>query len=117
MKKTKKLDKKKPKEKKKVIKEPRKRKEKYYICPYCADLKTFTSILTDCESGGPGMCDCQFTTLFWSPEFQGLDINTHRIYHEYVQISEDWYKCLDMEENNILRRDMFKQIPGIERLN
>jgi len=122
MKKIKKLDKKQGKgmkqgkgKRKEVIR--RKRKEKYYICPYCAELKTFTSILTDCESGGPGMCDCQFTTLFWNPEFQDLDVDTPKTYHEYVQISEDWYNCLNVEENNVLRKDMFKQIPGIERMN
>lgn len=95
----------------------RQRKEKYYICPYCADLKTFTSILADCESGGPGMCDCQFTTLFWNPEFQDLDVDTPRIYHEYVKISKDWYDYLIKENNNILRRDVFRQIPSTERLN
>jgi|GEM_PF-2287511 len=95
----------------------RKRKETYHICPYCAELKTFTSILTDCESGGPGMCDCQFTTLFWNPEFQGLDVDTPKTYHEYTQISKVWYDCLKEEVNDVLRRDMFKQIPGIERLN
>jgi hypothetical protein len=93
------------------------RKEKYCICPYCAELKTFTSILADCESGGPGMCDCQFTTLFWNPEFQDLDVDTNRIYHEYIQISKDWYDYLMKENNSILRRDTFKQIPSIERLN
>jgi len=115
MKKIKKLGKKQGKEKKKEVVH-RKRKEKYYICPYCAELKTFTSILTDCESGGPGMCDCQFTTLFWNPEFQDLDVNTSRIYHEYVQISKEWYECLKNINKGVLRIDAFKQIPGIERL-
>jgi len=118
MKKTKKI--KKLDKKKGIIKcsgSYKKRKEKYYICPYCAELKTFTSILTDCESGGPGMCDCQFTTLFWNPEFQDLDVDTPRLYHEYTQISKEWYECLKREDNYVLRKDMFKQIPGIERLN
>ena len=97
-------------------KKSRQRKEKYFICPYCADLKTFTSILADCESGGPGMCDCQFTTLFWSPEFQDLDVDTPRIYHEYVQISEGWYECLKGKFNDVLRRDAFREIPRLKRL-
>ena len=123
MKKNKKLDKKiswigKSPGKRKIVKKiiHRQRKEKYFICPYCADLKTFTSILADCESGGPGMCDCQFTTLFWSPEFQDLDVDTPRIYHEYVQISKDWYDCLKEKFNDVLRRDTFKQIPILERM-
>ena len=93
-----------------------KRKEQYFICPYCADLKTFTSILADCEMGGPGMCDCQFTTLFWNPEFQDLDVDTPRVYHEYVEINKSWFGCLKEISNDILRRDALKQIPGIERL-
>lgn len=121
MKKNKKLDKKKKVEikisKSHKKKQTRTRKEKYYICPYCAELKTFTSILTDCESGGPGMCDCQFTTLFWNPEFQDLDIETNRIYHEYVQISKEWYECLKDISKGVLRIDAFKQIPRMERLN
>lgn len=114
--KIKKLDKK----KQRIMKKSNKikpRKEKYYICPYCADLKTFTSILADCESGGPGMCDCQFTTLFWNPESQDLDVNTPRIYHEYVRISEEWYDCLKEIDNNVLRRNAFKQIPPYRRLD
>jgi len=92
------------------------RKEQYFICPYCADLKTFTSMLADCEMGGPGMCDCQFTTLFWNPEFQDLDVDTPRIYHEYVNISKEWFDSLKEISNDILRRDAFNQIPRIERL-
>ena len=121
MKKIKKLSKKPGKEKKpaseKKQKRYRKRKEKYFICPYCADLKTFTSILADCEAGGPGMCDCQFTTLFWNPEFQDLDVDTNRIYHEYVNISKEWYDCLKKYSNHILRRNAFNQIPILKRLN
>ncbi len=94
-------------------KKPRKRKEKYFICPYCAELKTWTSILADGECGGPGMCDCQYTTLFWSPEFQDLNICTNRSYHEYVKISESWYECLIKYKNHILRRDAFQQIPRL----
>lgn len=95
----------------------RKRKEKYFICPYCAELKTWTRILADCEMGGPGMCDCQFTTLFWNPEFQDLDVDTPRIYHEYVEISKDWYDGLKSYSNNVLRKSAFNQIPGIMRLD
>ena len=95
----------------------RKRKERYFICPYCAELKTWTSMLADREMGGPGMCDCQFTTLFWNPEFQDLDIETLRIYHEYVEISESWYDDLKNILNDVLRREAFNQIPGIMRLN
>lgn len=104
-----------PKDKTK-LKKPRKRKERYFICPYCADLKTWTRILADCECGGPGMCDCQFTTLFWNPEFQDLDVDTPRVYHEYVEISESWYECLKEYWNNVIRIDAFKQIPGIMRM-
>ncbi len=95
----------------------RKRRERYFICPYCVELKTWTSILADLEMGGPGMCDCQFTTLFWNPEFQDLDVETNRIYHEYTKISKSWYDCLKAETNHVLRRDAFKQIPGIMRLD
>jgi len=94
-----------------------KNKEKYFICPYCADLTTFTKILLEAESGGPGMCDCQFTTLFWNPEFQDLDVDTPRVYHEYVEISKSWYDCLNEIYNDVLRRDAFKEIPGIMRLD
>ena len=110
----KKLNKKKQLIKKEVV--HRQRKERYFICPCCAELKTWTSILSDCECGGPGMCDCQFTTLFWNPEFQDLDVDTPRIYHEYTEISNSWYDCLKEIYNDILRRDALKQIPGIMRL-
>lgn len=96
---------------------PRKNKEEYFICPYCADLTTGTKILLEAESGGPGFCDYQFTTLFWSPKFQDLDVDTNRIYHEYTEISKSWYDCLDEIPNDILKRDAFKQIPGIMRLD
>lgn len=105
-----------PKKQTKKVKQHRKRKEKYFICPYCGDLKTFTSILADCEMGGPGMCDCQFTTLFWNPEFQDLDVDTPRVYHEYVEICQDWFEYLKGISNDVLRIDVFKQIPGIMRL-
>lgn len=103
--------------KKSETKTIRKKKEKYFICPYCADLTTWTKILLEAENGGPGMCDCQFTTLFWNPEFQDLDADTPRIYHEYVKISKSWYDCLKDQENDVIRRDAFKQIPGIMRLD
>jgi len=95
--------------------QPRKRKEKYFICPYCADLTTWTKILLEVEIGGPGFCDCQYTTLFWNPGFQDLDVDTNRIYHEYTEISESWYDCLKDIYNDVLRKDAFKQIPGIMR--
>ena len=97
-------------------KQIRKRKEKYFICPHCADLKTFTSILADCEMGGPGVCDCQFTTLFWNSSCQDLDIDTPRVYHEHVEISKDWFDCLGNILNDVLRRDAFKEIPRLQRL-
>lgn len=103
----------------KSIKKPkqiRRRKEKYFICPYCGELKTFTSILADCEMGGPGMCDCQFTTLYWNSECQDLDVNTQRTYHDHVQISEEWFECLGDINNDILRIDAFNQIPRLMRL-
>ena len=96
---------------------PRKKKEKYFICPYCADLTTWTKILLEAESGGPGFCDCQYTTLFWSPELQDLDVDTPKLYHEYTEISKSWYDCLNDIHNDVLRRDAFKQIPGIMRLD
>ena len=89
------------------------KKRKYYICPYCAELKTEFSILADCEKGGPGMCDCQFTTLFWNPEFQDLALDTSRRYYDYVEISESWYNCLIKFKNNIIRGDAFKEIPRL----
>lgn len=95
----------------------RKKKEQYFICPYCADLTTLTKILLEAEIGGPGFCDCQYTTLFWSPEFQDLDVDTNRVYHEYVEISKSWYDCLKGWDNEIIRRDAFKQIPGPMRLD
>lgn len=101
---------------KKTKKQIKKKKETYYVCPYCADLKTFTSILADCEMGGPGMCDCQFITLFWNPEFQDLDVDTPRIYHEYVEISKGWFDCLGNILNDRLRIDALKEIPRLERL-
>ncbi len=110
------MEKKKPKNQINKPKKIRKRKEKYFICPYCGDLKTFISILADCEMGGPGMCDCQFTTLYWNPECQDLDVDTPRTYHEYVRISKEWFECLGEIFNDVLRRDAFKQIPGIMRL-
>lgn len=102
--------------KKDKLKKSEKKKEQYFICPYCSDLKTSTSILADCEMGGPGMCDCQFTTLFWNPEFQDLDADTPRTYHEYVEISGGWFDCLKAIPNDVLRNNALKQIPGIERL-
>jgi len=97
-------------------KQNRRRKEKYYICPYCGDLKTFTSILADCEQGGPGMCDCQFTQVYWDQDYQDLNIDTSRIYHEYIQISKKWYEYLKKIHNDVLRLDALRQIPRLERL-
>ncbi len=94
-----------------------KKKETYFICPYCAELTTGTKILLEAESGGPGFCDCQYTTLFWSPEFQDLVVGTGKMYHEYTEISKSWYDCLKEYDNNILRRDAFEQIPAIRRLD
>ena len=102
--------------KEKPKKQVRKRREKYFICPYCADLKTDISRLANCEMGGPGMCDCQFTTLFWNPECQDLDVDTPRVYHEYVKISKDWFDYFKDIPNDVLRKDSFKQIPGQMRL-
>ena len=102
--------------KEKPKKQIRKRREKYFICPYCADLRTFTSILADCEMGGPGMCDCQFITLFWNPKYQDLDVDTPRTYHDPINISKEWFDCLGEIPNDVLRLDAFRQIPRLQRL-
>jgi len=102
--------------KKKNQKKINKKTETYYICPHCGTLTTEKKILAECEWGGQGMCDCEFTRYYWAPEFDNLDVDTPRIYHEYVQLSKEWFDFLKDIKNDVLRVDAFSQIPGIERL-
>ena len=88
-----------------------------YICPNCGILKTEGKILDDISAGGTDMCDCEFTRYFWNPEYDNLDVDTPRIYHEYVQISEEWHTFLKDIFNDVLRIQAFKQIPGIKRMD
>ena len=95
----------------------KKTKQIYYICPNCGSLTTEKKLLDEGEWGGNGMCDCEFTRFYWAPEYGDLDVDTPRIYHEYVQLSKKWFDFLKDVDNDVLRVNTFNQIPGIERLN
>ena len=88
------------------------KKERYFICPNCAQLTTWSDILSEIEnSGSVGMCYCQFTNVFWSEKFDDLDVTTDRIFVEYVEISKKWYEYLKNERNDVLRLKAFQTIP------
>jgi len=54
---------------------------KYYICPYCGELRTEEEIDKMIESGGMAFCYCQ-----WTPD--------NRILIEYEEIPENVYNNL-----------------------
>lgn len=85
---------------------------KYYICESCGHLTTEKEQLELAEnSGGNGLCDCEFTTPFWNKKFDDLDVQTDRIYKQFTEINERWYNELKKQSNEVLRLRMFRCIP------
>ncbi len=65
------------------------KKEKYYICPICAELVTESERLKSAEnSGANGMCYCPFTEPFWNEVIDELDVQTPREFQAYTEISK-----------------------------
>lgn len=84
---------------------------RYFICPECAELTTWKQILDDCSCGGQGMCMCKWGEQLWDEEEDDFDFVTNRIYVGYIEISKRFYLRLKKEKNEILRLNMFNQIP------
>jgi len=91
-------------------------KQKYFICPNCADLTTWFQILKECGVGGQGMCMCGWGHHFWNDKYQEMDYETDRLYVQYIEISKHWFKILKGEKNNIIRLRVFNQIPKDKRM-
>lgn len=93
-------------------------KEKYLICPSCGETTTWTKVLKEVEFGGSvGMCYCEFLTNYWNEEYNNFDVQTDRIFNNYIEVSKKIYDWLKSEKNNVLRLKMFKTIPKNKRLN
>lgn len=92
-----------------------KKKERFFICPVCGELKTWKEILKDCEGGGVGLCTCEFTAFEWSEE-HGLDVWCPRIYTEYEEIGKELYDRLKEERNHVTRLKILKVIPKKKRM-
>lgn len=87
-------------------------KEKYFICEHCGELITWSQILRECKSGGQGLCMCDFTTPFWNEEYNCIDIDTPRIYYDYVEINKNLFERLKLEGNEVLRLRAFNCVPN-----
>lgn len=55
------------------------KREKYFMCPQCGELTTWTAILDECGSGGQGMCYCEY--------------DNGRVFIEYEEISKKEYEA------------------------
>jgi len=86
-------------------------KEKYFICIDCGNLNTWSNILRECENGGQGLCSCEFCVPFWSKKFNCIEIDTLRIYNDYIEISKDLFEKLKLEHNEVLRLRAFNCVP------
>ena len=64
-------------------------KEKYYICPNCGELSTFSEQLEACSNGGMPYCYCEF--------------DNGRIFIEYKRISKALWEKLKVLKTNKLR--------------
>ena len=71
------------------------KREKYYICLSCGDLKTETEILEEVGLGSCGMCYCEFD--------QGRILNT------YKRINKEVWERLKQEKTDKLRMKMYFQ--------
>ena len=86
--------------------------EKFYICRECGELTTESEISRDIEfSGGPGMCSCKFTEIYFNKEINDLDVLTNRSYTPWTEISGKWYEKLKGWKNDALRLKVFNVIP------
>ena len=89
-----------------------KKKEKYFICPSCGILQTESEILKDVRmSGSVGMCYCQFSTQYWDEKINDFDVDTPRIFVDFIEIKKEMYEGLRKQINTALRLQMFRTIP------
>jgi phage terminase large subunit GpA-like protein len=70
-------------------------KEKYYICPHCFSLTTYSQISKECEEGGNGLCDCDYVTYEWSETYKSFEPVYWRKYHEYEEVTREVWKALE----------------------
>lgn len=84
---------------------------KFYICPECGELVTNEDIHHDCESGGVGLCNCDFTMYDWDGDIGELTLEFPRVYHDYVEISEQIFASLNGIQNAAARLKAFGRIP------
>jgi hypothetical protein len=86
------------------IKEP----EKYFICPICAELITWTEILENCSNGGSGDCTCLFCDLQWNSKEQYFEPIYWREVTLYQEIPQKIYDMLKTVKNDVKRREMYR---------
>ncbi len=67
--------------------------EKYYICPQCEDLSTFSEQLDACSNGGMPYCYCEF--------------DNGRIFIGYRRISKSLWETLNNLKNKKSRLKLY----------
>lgn len=76
------------------IQKPKDFKERYYICPECGELSTYSKQLEDACEGGMPYCYCKF--------------NNGRIFIRYKRISKKLWEELKKLKSNKLRLKKYK---------
>ncbi len=69
-------------------------KEKYYICPNCGELSTFSEQLDACSKGGMPYCYCEF--------------ENGRIFIQYKRIKKKLWEELKALKTDKLRLESYK---------
>lgn len=90
------------------------KKEQFYVCPRCMELKTYTEISEDCERGGTGLCDCSYVQFEWDAKYQDYEPIYLREYCEYTEITKRLYKAL--KDFNQADRILYCNIPESEEI-
>ena len=86
--------------------------EHFYICHECGELATESGILEEIGNcGGPGLCSCLFSEMYYNEEINDLDVKTNRIFTQWTEISKKWYEDLKGWENHVVRLRVFRGIP------
>lgn len=67
------------------------KKERYFICPNCKNLITWSKILENCSNGGVGLCDCSFCNFYWDEKYKSFQPIYARIYYDYTEITKRGY--------------------------
>jgi hypothetical protein len=83
---------------------------KFFICPHCASLATSEDITAEVESGGVGLCDCEYMKLEWDYGTQSFEPMYYRVYHDRIEIDKDIYLKFKEESNCVKRLEMFDSV-------